>query len=283
MGGEQFGSPARHRTTVRFRHHLPPVGGGGALREVRASHPTAQIRVVVDDHSLWRFGDHVRVAQEPEPAIKWLAAKLTTAECEVAVTKSKVLSNSTLRATKGCRCGSRRSGCRRQGRNETLASISRRESELPLLCDGRGWKKTNCRVKRIRKIHWRSSVPLRQRLAMIAWPVVAKATHHGDSVTGLNETQLQPCSLEAWYLAKRLHRWCWWQPASMTQRTTTSHTWWRHRARCGTNDDDQVHQGRSARTAAPRAALARREGAIRCGGGNFETQAVKPPVSLVHA
>ena len=56
----------------------------GALREVRAAHPTVSIRVVVDDLSLQRFGDLNRAAQELEQA-------LAQAGCEVAMKKSRVL------------------------------------------------------------------------------------------------------------------------------------------------------------------------------------------------
>ena len=53
------------------------------------------IRVVVDDRSLQRFGDHDRVARELELASTCMAAKLMQAGCEMATKKSsKVLSKS---------------------------------------------------------------------------------------------------------------------------------------------------------------------------------------------
>ena len=61
--------------------HLLKVG---PLREVRTSLPTVQVRVVVDILSLHRFGDHDRVAHEPEQTSKCPAAKLSLAACEVA-------------------------------------------------------------------------------------------------------------------------------------------------------------------------------------------------------
>ena len=62
------------------------------------------------------------------------------------------------------------------------------------------------RVTRIRKIHGRSSVPLRRRLAQIAHASVPKANHYGVAVAGLNETQLQQSrSQVASCLAKRQH------------------------------------------------------------------------------
>ena len=64
------------------------------LRQVRASHPTVQILVVVGDLSLQRCGHHERVAQELDRASKCLATKLIQAQCDVAINKSKVLSNS---------------------------------------------------------------------------------------------------------------------------------------------------------------------------------------------
>ena len=67
-------------------------------------------------------------------------------------------------------------------------------------------EKSKGRVKRIRKIHGNSSVPLRQRLARIAKSSISKANHYGISVTGLNETQLQQSrSQMTSCLAQRLH------------------------------------------------------------------------------
>ena len=57
------------------------------------------VRVVVDDLSLQRFGDHNRVTQELERASTCMAAKLMQAGCEIATKKSRVLSNTiTVRA-----------------------------------------------------------------------------------------------------------------------------------------------------------------------------------------
>ena len=66
----------------------------GPLREVSQAHPIVSIRVVVDDLSLQRFGDHNRVAHELELPSTCMASKLAQAGCEVATKKSKVLSNS---------------------------------------------------------------------------------------------------------------------------------------------------------------------------------------------
>ena len=73
------------------------------VREVRAPQPTVSIRVVVDDLSLQRFGDHNLVAREIELAITCMTAKLLQAGCEIATKKSKVLSNSV--CGQSCRCG----------------------------------------------------------------------------------------------------------------------------------------------------------------------------------
>ena len=67
-------------------------------------------------------------------------------------------------------------------------------------------EKSDGRVRRIRKIHGKSSVPWRRRLAQLAHAPVVKANHHGVAVTGLNETQLkQSRSQMASCLAKRMH------------------------------------------------------------------------------
>ena len=58
-------SPATHHTRVRFRHHSSWVG---PLREVCAAHPTVQIRVVVDDLSLQRFGVRTRLLVQIAPS-----------------------------------------------------------------------------------------------------------------------------------------------------------------------------------------------------------------------
>ena len=51
----------------------------GPLREVRSAHPTVSIRVVVDDLSLQRCGDHNRVAHELGLASTRTASELTQA------------------------------------------------------------------------------------------------------------------------------------------------------------------------------------------------------------
>ena len=71
----------------------------------------------------------------------------------------------------------------------------------------RTWlEKSKLCVKRIRKIHGRSSVPLRQRLAVIARASLSKANHCVVAVTEPNETELQQFRFQvASCLAKRLH------------------------------------------------------------------------------
>ena len=169
----------------------------GPLRDVRAAHPTVSIRVVVDDLSLQRFGDQQRVAHELELASRCMAGKLRQAGCEVATKKSKVLSNSVfVRAKLQMRLAPLGVQATRAERNLGIdfssgkrASTAVRRARL---------EKSKGRVKRIRKIHGSSAVPLRQRLA--------KANHFGVAVTGLNETQLQQSRSQlASCLAKRLH------------------------------------------------------------------------------
>ena len=66
-------------------------------------------------------------------------------------------------------------------------------------------EKSTGRVKRIRKIHGRLSVPLQRRQSQIAHASVSKANHCGVAITGLIETQLQQSwSQVASCLAKRL-------------------------------------------------------------------------------
>ena len=48
-------------------------------------------------------------------------------------------------------------------------------------------EKSEGRVRGIGKIHGRSSVPLRQRLAMIPRASASEANHCGAAVTGLND------------------------------------------------------------------------------------------------
>ena len=106
---------------------------------------------------------------------------------------------------RSCSCGLLLSACRQRGQNGTSELSSRQGSEHPRSCSGRGWRKFKRRVKGIRKIHSRSSVPLRQRLARIAHAPVSEVNHRGVAVTGLNETQLQQSQSQvATCLAKRL-------------------------------------------------------------------------------
>ena len=65
----------------------------GPLRELRTAHPPVSIRVVVDDLSLRRFGDHNRGAQELGLPSHCLAIRLTQAGCELATKKSEILGN----------------------------------------------------------------------------------------------------------------------------------------------------------------------------------------------
>ena len=65
-------------------------------------------------------------------------------------------------------------------------------------------EKSKGRVRRTRKIHGKSSVPWRRRLAQIAHASVSKANHYGMAVTALNETQLQQSRSQ---MAQRMHVW----------------------------------------------------------------------------
>ena len=177
----------------------------GPLREVRAAHPTVSIRVVVDDLSLQRFGDQHRVVQELEGASSCLARVLKLAGCEIATKKSKVLSNTlfvraklqTRLAPLGVKAVQAERNLGSDYTSGKRASSAVRRARL---------EKSKGRVKRIRKLHGPSSVPLRQRLARIAQASVARVNHYGVSVTGLNETQLQQSrSQMASCLTKRMH------------------------------------------------------------------------------
>ena len=149
-------------------------------RQVRASHPTVQILLVVGDLSLQRYGHHERVAQELDRASKCLATKLIQAQCEVAIKKSNVLSNSV--------CASKVAGaldatwwCRLPGRSGTLASISQQDSRPPRLCGGRGWKYPKGVSSESGRSTGDRQSHLRQRLAMFAEAAVANGNHHGVS------------------------------------------------------------------------------------------------------
>ena len=119
-----------------------------------------------------RIGDHNWVAQELEFASTCMAAKPSQAGCENASKKSQVLSSSvSVRAKLQIRLTP-------LGLQATSGKRARLE-------------KSKGRVKRIRKIHGRSSVPLRRRPAQIAHTSVSKANHNGVAATGPNETHWQ--------------------------------------------------------------------------------------------
>ena len=126
-----------------------------------------------------------------------MAAKLIHAGCEMATKKSNILSNSVSVRAKlqmrlaplGVEANDFASG--------TGVSTAVRRARL---------ETSKGRVERIRKIHGRSSVPWRRRLAQTAHASLSKANHNGVVVTGLNETQLQQSrSQVASCLAKRMH------------------------------------------------------------------------------
>ena len=131
----------------------------GALREVRAAHPTVSVRVVVDDLSLQRFDDHNRVAQELERASTCMAANLMQAGCEIATKKSKVLSNSI--SVAGMAAAAWRAGD--ADRTDPRNRLRVREAS-----DHSGATGAAGEVQRIRKVHGKSSVPWRRRLAQTA-------------------------------------------------------------------------------------------------------------------
>ena len=139
------------------------------------------------DLSLQCRGNHDRVAEELEQAstgawlpssrrqsAKWPSRRATPSPCEQVG-----------------RCGQRRSVSRRQGRNETLVAFFTSGKRASTTVRRARREKSKWRVQQIRKIDGSSSVPLRQRLAMIVRAVVAKANRYGISVTGLNETQMR--------------------------------------------------------------------------------------------
>ena len=133
------------------------------------------------------------------------ASKLVQALCEMATKKSKVLSNWVFVRTK------------LQARLQPLGvQATRTERNLGIdFASGRRvatevrrarLEKSEGRVRRIKKIHGKSWVPGRRRLAQVAHAPVAKANHNVVAVTGLNETQLQQSRLQtASCLAKRMH------------------------------------------------------------------------------
>ena len=111
------------------------------------------------------------------------------AGCEIATKKSKVLSNSvSVRARLQARLQPLGVQAKRTERNLGIdfasgkrVATAERRARL---------EKSNGRVRRIRKIHGKSSVPWRRRLAQIAHvPQCQKQTITGVAVTGLDETQ----------------------------------------------------------------------------------------------
>ena len=144
------------------------------------------IRVVVDDLSLQRFGGHNTVAQKLERASTCMAEK-----CEIATKKSTILFVRTKLLA------------RLQPLGVTTAVRHRARLE-----NSRG------HVRRIRKIHGKSSVPRRRRLARIAHASVPKATTTGwRSLGSMRRSCSSPSRRwrRAWrngFLA-RTQLWCW--------------------------------------------------------------------------
>ena len=162
--------------------------------------------------------DHNRVAQELEFASNCMAANVTQAGCEVA-TKNKVPSNS---VSVGAELQLRLAPLGVQAsRAEPNFGIDLSSGKRVSTAVQRARLETSKgRVRRIRKFHGRSSIPLRQCVAMIARVPVLKANHCGVAVTGPNETQLQQSGSQvASSLAKRLQvrvsRWCSWRQETL--------------------------------------------------------------------
>ena len=162
----------------------------GPLGEVRAAHPTVSTRVVVDDLSLQRFGDHNRVTQELERASTCMAPKRMQAGFEIATKRSKVLSNSfsvraRLQAAAAWRAGD---ADRTKPRNRFFV---RDASDHSGATGAAGEVQRPCEAGR--------EIP-RQIVGAMA------ATAGGVAVNGLNVTQLQQSrSQMTSCLAKRMH------------------------------------------------------------------------------
>ena len=118
----------------------------GPLRE-RAACPTVSICVVVDDLSLQRFGDHYRVAPELELASTCLGQHVTqvgraSEQSPIRETHAGWVRGAhahvqgpeqlSLCGGQSCRCGWRRSVCRRQGRS-TSGSNSHQEIKSQMM------------------------------------------------------------------------------------------------------------------------------------------------------
>ena len=121
--------------------------------KVRTSHPTVQIRVVVDDLSLQHLSHHKCVAQERECASKCLATKLTQAD-EAATVLSRSMSVRARLQVRLTPHGVQVSSV--EGKLEVDFTSGKRASTT--VCRARLETSKGC-VKRIRKIHGRSSVP----------------------------------------------------------------------------------------------------------------------------
>ena len=130
------------------------------LREVRSAHPTVFIRVVVDGLSLQSFvADNL----------------LTQAWCEKATKKSKVLSNCVSVITPKLQLRLAPLGVQ-ASRAERNLGIDFASGKRVFTVVRRARLETSKeRARRIRKIHGRSSVPFRQRLAQVARTSVSKA------------------------------------------------------------------------------------------------------------
>ena len=136
---------------VCFCKHAPPVAArwaaaGGAFGAPNCVHPR-------------RFGDHKRVAHEFELASTCMASRLTQAGCKIATKKSKVHFNGvSVRAELQLRSAPLGVQATRAERNLGIDFTSGKRVSTAV------WRarleKSKGRVKRIRKINGRSSVPL---------------------------------------------------------------------------------------------------------------------------
>ena len=144
-----------------------------------------------------------------------MAAKLMQAGCEIAIKKSKVLSNSiSVRAKLQARLQPawRAGNADRERTSESTSTSGKRVSTAVRRVR---LEKSKGRAKRIRKIHGKSSVPWRRRLAQIAHASVSKGKPLTvwRSLGSMGRSCSSPCHrlCRAWRSGcmARARQWCW--------------------------------------------------------------------------
>ena len=145
--------PTRHPTRVRFRYR-PPAALVELLREVRASHPTVQMRSVAP---MLRQPRPSGAGVEQASTSAWLPSSRRQNAKWPSSEQLRLRANKQAGAVSAARC---------PGGTKLWHLVLRRAKRASTAVRRARLEKSKWRVQRIRKIDGRSSVPLRQRLAI---------------------------------------------------------------------------------------------------------------------